>query len=73
MEDFKHQHTPAKTFSEGMSSSDSKQGQAGIDEEILQKVIDYNLFRPIKQTELPPGTKVLPSTWGMKQQANGGL
>jgi hypothetical protein len=39
--------------------------------EEYERMESHGVFKPIPKNELPPGTKVLTSTWAMKQKANG--
>jgi hypothetical protein len=44
--------------------------EKAVHEEYL-RMIEHGVFKPIKKKDVPHGTKVLSSTWAMKQKASG--
>jgi hypothetical protein len=59
-----------KNYQEAMASVDKKEWEKAIKME-HDKMLKYNVFKVIHESEVPKGTKYIDFTWAMKKKANG--
>jgi hypothetical protein len=57
-------------YREAMAGKDVDEWQKAVKEE-HDKIIKHQVWKPVPVEDLPPGSKVLSSTWAMKKKANG--
>ncbi|KAL7573927.1 hypothetical protein ACA910_001939 [Epithemia clementina (nom. ined.)] len=57
-------------YKEAMQTPDRDKWQQAVEEE-YDRMIANNVFIPCPRSEVPPGSKILTSTWAMKKKANG--
>ena len=57
-------------YNEAMATKDKSEWLKAVKEE-FERMQDHQVFKLVKQAEVPPGAKVLTSTWAMKKKSNG--
>lgn len=57
-------------YKEAMRSPDKKKWDQAVDGE-HENMRKYGVWTPVALQDLPPGTKILTTTWAMKKKANG--
>ena len=57
-------------YDEAMSKPDKDKWKKGVEEE-LQRMLKSKVFKAVPKSKVPPGAKILTSTWAMKKKANG--
>jgi 5'-3' exoribonuclease 2 len=57
-------------YNEAMATKDKPEWLKAVKEE-FDRMQDHQVFQLVKRAEVPPGAKVLTSTWAMKKKSNG--
>jgi hypothetical protein len=57
-------------YSEAMAGPDKKNWDKAVEEE-YQRLVDHNVFKWVKRSDIPKDAKILTSTWATKKKSNG--
>lgn len=57
-------------FDEAMASGNAAEWSKAVEEE-HERMVENNVWTPVPKDDVPPGAKILTSTWAMKKKSNG--
>jgi len=60
----------AMKYNAAMQTKDKVKWEQAVEKE-HERMVDNDVWEPVKKSEIPSGTKVLTSTWAMKKKASG--